>query len=171
MTIQDLGAVGEFIGGVAVLVTLIYLAVQIKQNTNVHASLIRQNFYDATQQMMLHAVESTEFMELFNRAWSTNDSLSSSEQMQIWRHMQAIFMGYQGFFEQYKSGALPEKDWALMRKILTTFWLADGKGKNEAWELMSRGRFFNEDFLEEIDSLKEGAMHFRQQLEERGLHL
>ena len=44
MTIQDLGAVGEFIGGVAVLVTLIYLAVQIKQNTNVHASLIRQNF-------------------------------------------------------------------------------------------------------------------------------
>ena len=83
MTIQDLGAVGEFIGGVAVLVTLIYLAMQIKQNTNVHASLIRQNFYDATQRMMLHAVESTEFMELFNRAWTTNDSLTSSEQTQI----------------------------------------------------------------------------------------
>ncbi len=80
-------------------------------------------------------------------------------------------MGYQGFFEQYKSGALPEKDWALMRKILTTFWLADGKGKNEAWELMSRGRFFNEDFLEEVEGLKEEAMHFRQQLEERGLRL
>ena len=171
MTIQDLGAVGEFIGGIAVLVTLIYLAAQIKQNTNVNASLIRQNFYDATQRMMLHAVESTEFMELFNRAWTTNDSLSSVEQTQIWRHMQALFMGYQGFFEQYKSGALPEKDWTLMRKILTTFWLADGKGKQDAWELMSRGRFFNEDFLEEIDSLKEGAMHFRQQLDELGLKL
>ena len=171
MTIQDLGAVGEFIGGIAVLVTLIYLAAQIKQNTNVNASLIRQNFYDATQRMMLHAVESTEFMELFNRAWTTNDSLSSSEQTQIWRHMQALFMGYQGFFEQYKSGALPEKDWTLMRKILTTFWLADGKGKQDAWELMSCGRFFNEDFLEEIDSLKEGAMHFRQQLDELGLKL
>ncbi len=171
MTIQDLGAVGEFIGGIAVVITLIYLAVQIKQNTNVHASLIRQNFYDATQHMMLHGVESSEFNELFNRAWSTNDSLTDSERTQIWRHMQAIFMGYQGFFEQYKSGALPEQDWALMRKILTTFWLADGKGKNEAWELMSRGRFFNEDFLEEIDSLKEGAMQFRQQLEERGLQL
>jgi hypothetical protein len=58
-----------------------------------------------------------------------------------------------------------------MRKILTTFWLADGKAKNDAWELMSSGRFFNEDFLEEIDSLKEGAMRFRQQLDERGLRL
>jgi hypothetical protein len=85
--------------------------------------------------------------------------------------MQAIFMGYQGFFEQYKSGALPEQDWALLRKILTTFWLADGKGKTDAWEIMSRGRFFNEDFLEEIDGLKEGAIRFRQQLDELGLQL
>ncbi len=171
MTILELGAVGEFIGGVAVVVKLIYLAMQIRQNTSVNASLIRQNFYDATQRMMLHAVESTEFMELFNRAWSTNDSLTPTEQMQIWRHMQAIFMGYQGFFEQYKSGALPEKDWALVRKILTTFWLLDGKGKTDAWEQMSSGRFFNEDFLEEINSLKEEAMRYRQQLDERGLQL
>ena len=171
MTILELGAIGEFIGGIAVVVTLFYLALQIRQSTRVNASLIRQNFYDATQQMMLHGVESSEFMDLWYRAWSTNDSLSSNEQMQIWRHMQAMFMGYQGFFEQYKSGALPEKDWALLRKILTTFWLADGKGKNDAWEVMSRGRFFNEDFLDEIESLKEGAMYFRQQLEERGLQL
>jgi hypothetical protein len=171
MAIQDLGAIGEFIGGVAVVITLIYLAVQIRQNTNVHASLIRQNFYDATQQMMLHGVESSEFMELWTRAISTDDSLTPTEKTQIWRHMQAMFMGYQGFFEQYKSGSLPDKDWALLRKILTTFWLADGKGWKEAWQIMSRGRFFNEDFLDEIESLKEGAMQFRQQLEEQGLQL
>ena len=44
MTIEDFGAMGDLVGGVAVLVTLIYLARQIKQNTNIHASLIRQNF-------------------------------------------------------------------------------------------------------------------------------
>jgi hypothetical protein len=47
----------------------------------------------------------------------------------------------------------------------------DGKGKTDAWEQMSSGRFFNEDFLEEVDSLKEEAIHFRQQLDERGLQL
>lgn len=33
MTIQDLGAIGEFIGSIGVILTLIYLAVQIRQNT------------------------------------------------------------------------------------------------------------------------------------------
>jgi len=33
MTVFELGAIGEFIGAIAVLVTLIYLAMQIKQNT------------------------------------------------------------------------------------------------------------------------------------------
>ena len=80
-------------------------------------------------------------------------------------------MGYQGVFEQYKSGALPEKDWALIRSILRSFWLLDGKAKGDAWELMSRGGFFNQDFLDEVESLKEGALRIRQRLDERGLKL
>jgi hypothetical protein len=31
MTLQDRGAIGELVGGVAVIVTLVYLAVQIRQ--------------------------------------------------------------------------------------------------------------------------------------------
>ena len=34
MTIAELGAIGEFVGSIAVLVTLLYLAVQIRQNTH-----------------------------------------------------------------------------------------------------------------------------------------
>ncbi len=33
MTISELGAIGEFVGSIAVLATLIYLATQIRQNT------------------------------------------------------------------------------------------------------------------------------------------
>ena len=171
MTIQDLGAIGALVGGVAVLVTLIYLAIQIKQNTKVSASLIRQNFYDATQQQILHAVESPEFNELIFRGWSSNETLSGPEQTQIWRHMQGVLMGYQGAFEQYKSGALPEKDWLLAKLILRSFWLLDGKAKNDAWESMRSGGFFNQDFLDEVEGLKVDAMTFRQELDERGLNL
>ena len=34
MNIMELGTIGELMGGVAVLVTLVYLAVQVRQNTN-----------------------------------------------------------------------------------------------------------------------------------------
>ncbi len=33
LTIQDLGALGEFLGSIAVLATLIYLTLQTRQNT------------------------------------------------------------------------------------------------------------------------------------------
>ncbi|NIL94666.1 MAG: hypothetical protein GTO71_09535 [Woeseiaceae bacterium] len=171
MTIQDLGAIGDLVGGVAVLVTLVYLAMQIKQNTKIHASLIRQNFYDAQQQQILHAVESPDFNTLINRSWTTDKALSPGEQTQIWRHMQGILIGYQGAFEQYKSGALPKADWDLVKLMLRTFWLVEGKGKDDAWKAMKHGRFFNEDFLAELENLRELALSHRQELDERGLRL
>lgn len=33
MTLAELGALGKFVGGIAVILTLVYLAVQIRQNT------------------------------------------------------------------------------------------------------------------------------------------
>ena len=169
MTIQDLGAIGDLIGGIAVVVTLVYLAVQIKQNTKVHASLIRQNFYDAQQQQMLHAVESSDFNALITRSWSSDESLSPAEQTQVWRHMQGVLMGYQGAFEQYKSGALPKADWDLVKLMLRTFWLFEGKAKDDAWKGMKHGRFFNDDFLAEVENLRELALNHRKELDERGL--
>ena len=171
MTIQDLGAIGDMVGGVAVLVTLVYLAIQIKQNTKIHASLIRQNFYDAQQQQILHAVESSDFNALMNRSWTTDEVLKPGEKTQIWRHMQGVLIGYQGAFEQYKSGALPAADWDLVKLMLRTFWLAEGKAKDEAWKSMKHGRFFNDDFVAEVERLKDLALSHRQDMEERGLTL
>ena len=169
MTIQDFGAIGDLVGGVAVVITLVYLAVQIKQNTKIHASLIRQNFYDATQQQILHAVESPEFNALMNRSWTSDEALSPAEQTQIWRHMQGVLIGYQGAFEQYKSGALPKADWDLVKLMLRTFWLFEGKPKDDAWAAMKHGRFFNDDFLEEVEGLREMALSHRRELDERDL--
>ena len=67
MSIIELGSLCECVGAIAVVVTLIYLAIQLRQNTQIHASLIRQQFYDATQRQILHAVESTEFNALLHR--------------------------------------------------------------------------------------------------------
>ena len=35
MTLQDLGNVSQFIGGIAIVISLIYLAIQVRQNTRV----------------------------------------------------------------------------------------------------------------------------------------
>ena len=43
MTIQDWGAIGEIIGAIAVVVSLIYLAIQIRQNTHQIALSMESN--------------------------------------------------------------------------------------------------------------------------------
>lgn len=65
MTIQELGALGELIGGAAVVATLIYLAVQLRQNTrsieNARLLALAQTYQmrsDALQAMLVTASDS-----------------------------------------------------------------------------------------------------------------
>jgi hypothetical protein len=65
MTLMELGAIGEFVGAIAVVVTLVYLAIQIRQNTHAMAEgrrlALAQTYQmraDALQEMLVHAAES-----------------------------------------------------------------------------------------------------------------
>ena len=65
MTIMELGALGEFIGAIAVVTTLVYLAIQIRQNTHTMEEgkrlALAQTYQmraDALQQMLVQASES-----------------------------------------------------------------------------------------------------------------
>jgi hypothetical protein len=65
MTLEELGALGELVGAIAVVVTLVYLAIQIRQNTQAMAESRRlalaqtyQMRADALQEMLVHAAES-----------------------------------------------------------------------------------------------------------------
>ena len=63
LTIQDLGALGELLGSVAVLVTLIYLAMQTRQNTMAIEAQLDAAAVAATQNSQLLAATSDGLME------------------------------------------------------------------------------------------------------------
>jgi hypothetical protein len=60
MTLQDLGAIGELVGGVAVIFSLVYVAHQIRQNSR----LIEQNSRQLEASMYFATNDS------FNRWWA-----------------------------------------------------------------------------------------------------
>ena len=57
-TIQDLGAAGEFMGSIAVLITLIYLAVETKQTQRIVRAQYRHAWADSTQYAQLSLADS-----------------------------------------------------------------------------------------------------------------
>ncbi|MCZ6501930.1 MAG: hypothetical protein O6945_05370, partial [Gammaproteobacteria bacterium] len=52
MTIFELGALGEFVGAIAVVGTFIYLAIQIRQNTKAMRAQIHEHLFSGYIQIV-----------------------------------------------------------------------------------------------------------------------
>ena len=83
MNIQDLGSIGELIAAIATLLTLGYLAIQLKQNTS---ALKSQTFQQSSMDMSLTAnsVSSDgELAKIIIKAENGISSLSSDEKLRF----------------------------------------------------------------------------------------
>ena len=83
-TTQLLGNIGEFVGAIAVVATLAYLAMQIRQNTRaVQASAIH-DFLDNWRRTILQGtVQDPELQALFNRGLADFEALEDSDKARL----------------------------------------------------------------------------------------
>ena len=169
MSWDAIGAISEAIAAGAVIITLAYLAIQIRQNTRMNASALRQSFYDYTARQMLHGTDSAQFSALLAKAGMTNEALTPGERLQLLRLYQSVFVGYQGAYFQHRHGALEEDDWRTCRALLRSFWLFDGKEHASIWTQLKDGGFLDHDFVAECEVLKEEAEEFARALDEKDL--
>ena len=79
MDIMELGAIGEMIGGSAVLVTLIYLAVQVSGSKQALKTQTHHNLLTLGQRPMELILTDSELADLVDRGHNAPDSLSSGE--------------------------------------------------------------------------------------------
>ena len=68
MNIMELGAIGELVGGVAVIATLIYLAVQIRQGNQAGAREAHRAWVTDMNRGLFEPQLSAEFNEVFQQA-------------------------------------------------------------------------------------------------------
>ena len=171
MNWNAIGAISEFVVATAVIITLVYLAIQIRQNTQMNASALRQSFYDYTTRQMLHGTDSAEFSALLAKSSMTNEALLPGERLQMLRLFQAVFVGYQGAYFQHQQKALGDDDWMTCRALLRSFWLFDGKEHLEFWEQFKTGGFLDDGFVVECEALRDEAERYAKALEEKDLGL
>ena len=80
---QLLGNYGEFVGALGVVITLGYLAVQIKQNRTQTQSQIEQSLYEQWQTPAKIMSDSPQLADLFCRGQKSRSALTEAEQMQF----------------------------------------------------------------------------------------
>ena len=116
MTLEDLGNVGEFIAAIATLVTLIYLAVQIRQNTRAVRSTAFQQVVDSFSEISLELGLNREISEIFNRADSGLSSLDAVERRRHQYILLSFFRRAESVFFQSDQGTLEAGNWEGIRE-------------------------------------------------------
>ena len=118
MNWDAIGAIGELVGAAAVVVSIIYLAVQIKQNSR----LVRSSGYQTAVQVANEVMESLssdpETSRIFERAQESYDDLSPDELRTARAMFLRVFMYYEAFFYQYKDGVVDPDIWEGRRKMM-----------------------------------------------------
>jgi len=125
---EALGAIGEVVGAVAVLITLVYFAVQIRQNTRQigdTTKALRLSSRDATQQAFSrwrHLVSGPETAELYLRGCTDYVSLSRSERFRFGVLLQDLLLSYEVLHQQireelYEQGVWEQRQLPLLVKL------------------------------------------------------
>lgn len=116
MSIQDWGAIGEIVGGIAVVASLIYLAVQIRQNTEQISQSIEANRLaaferniDAGNRIRELIILNPELAELFTRGLENYDELQDTDKLRFGMLMRNMFSEMQGaYVRQLSVGSDPD---------------------------------------------------------------
>jgi hypothetical protein len=103
MTIQDLGALGEFLSSIVVLVTLGYLAFQTRQNTMAIGAQLDATRASSVQNIMLTPAISTELGEAIIEDRTVQENVSDLRRIYYWN---ALFFTWQWQFVQGRQGLL-----------------------------------------------------------------
>ena len=108
MNLQELSQIGEFLGGLSVLLTLVYLAVQIRGNTKVVRSTGAQQTHDSMVELYRELAADAELNRIFRVGTQDMDLLSEDEIGRFIAFWSATLYTVQNWLYQRDNGVLDE---------------------------------------------------------------
>ena len=108
---QLLGNYGEFVGAIAIVITLIYLSFQLRQNTRSINSNNSNTVMQGLNTFNTALFADPELVRVFYSGVASPQSLSASERQQF-AHMAASLMNfYRNLYHQYIDGTYSKERW------------------------------------------------------------
>ena len=122
MSLSDLASLGSFVSGAAVLVSLVYLSLQIRQNSRHTRALIHQGRIDRLFDMNLRLFDSPNF-EIAGRGAACDQSMTEAETMRFRSFLQAIFISFEEGYQHHCDGLVSADTWeaitANLKRIIS----------------------------------------------------
>ncbi|KAA3616205.1 MAG: hypothetical protein DWQ05_10685 [Calditrichaeota bacterium] len=142
MKVEKLSAFAEIISSVAIVLTLIYLAIQTQQNTAAIQATTRQAMLAEDRESLYKLIE---FPDLALRC-----NLTSTQETQVRAYMVAFLKMRESQWIQFQNGALDEAIWTSYRQPLAGLVLNSELGRAVWQEARDR---FDPGFAKTVDEM------------------
>ncbi len=151
LTIQDLGALGELLGSVAVLFTLVYLALQTRQNTMAIGAQLDAAVIVARQDLALSVATSSDLAEALREDFTVGQTTNEVRMDAYWR---SLLLNVEWQHDQARRGLLPSFDEVAIAVAIHRLF-AISRGFEGWWERTKAG--LSPDFVEWVEEQRSKA--------------
>lgn len=148
ITIQDLGSIGELLAAMATIATLVYLAMQIRQNTEAVRIQTYQAIMDSSNRLGDSLAEQN-VDAIYRKGRKSPDSCTPQEMAQFMLIAGQVVNLYEGLYLHRQSGAIDddffENRWRTFNRIMHQ------PGFRRMWE--RAGAYYAKSFTRAVDQM------------------
>lgn len=148
MTLSDLGSLGEFVGSIAVVLSLLYLAFQIRQNTKSVRASTHHGMVESSNALAFR-LSDADAARIILKGGRANDDLTPEEKFRFSMLMRASFGFYEEAYHQFWEGLLERDVWESRARTLSEVF--DQPGVTDWWK--KNRHYFSTRFRDAVDEL------------------
>jgi hypothetical protein len=131
MALEDLANIGELVSAIAVVISLAYLALQVRQNTASLRSDAYGRALDRISEMQGRFASDSGFTTFWARGALDAAALTPAERIRAMWALYEAFGAFEFMYLQHALGALPDEVWERWAK--TTAWWLSHPGIRTMW--------------------------------------
>ena len=150
MSLSDLASLGSFVSGLAVVVTLIFLLLQMRQSNLNQRALMQQMRSARTIETLLQQAE-PHISETLSRAYRGDPDLDEAQWFTFLQVQYATHYNFEDTFLQHELGVLDEasfeSDTLVLRKVFATI-----PAFRVAWQILGR-ETFSKNYRQFVDQI------------------
>jgi hypothetical protein len=151
LRLADVASLAEIIGAVAVVISLVYVGVQVNDSASAVRAASANDANTALQDWYLQVGSDQQTSELFYRALLSEEPLSNEEEFQFLMMFHAAFLAFQNSYLLAEEGTID----VPLREAITAAILGvkDTPGTRRYWR--QRRGYLHADFVRYVDELFE----------------
>ena len=108
---EAISAIGQLVGALAVVMSLIYLANEVRSNARATRLAARRSTLDAFNRLAQQLIERADLAELYGRGLDDYESLEGADQLRFGARMHQVFRNVEDVYYQDLEGHLDPRVW------------------------------------------------------------